>query len=80
MTSKTKRQAVLINIFSDISKSKGDQAMKFNQLIEKSTRNIFLQKLCKNTAERVVPDLFLFFKKASYEIKASGQHLSFNIL
>ena len=61
MTSKTKRQAVLINIFSDISKSKGDQVMKFNQLIEKSTRNIFLQKSCKkHDRESSSRSLFVF--------------------
>ena len=26
------------------------------------------------------PDLFLFFKKALYEVKASGLQLNFNIL
>ena len=29
-------------------------------------------------AGRVVLDLFLFFKKALYEVKPSGQQLSFN--
>ena len=30
-------------------------------------------------AEKLVPDLFLFFEKHLYEVKASGLHLSFNI-
>ena len=34
----------------------------------------------KNEAERLVPDLFLFFKKVLYKVKASGLQLSFNIL
>ena len=45
--------------------------MKFVQLIEYN-RIIFpeiLQKL----------DLFLFFKIALFEVKASGEHLNFNI-
>ena len=30
--------------------------------------------------QRLVPDLFLLFKKALYKVKASGQHLSFNMV
>ena len=33
----------------------------------------------KNEAGRLVPDLFLFFKKTLYEVKASDLELSFNI-
>ena len=33
----------------------------------------------ENEAGRLVPDLFLLFKKALYEVKASSQHPSFNI-
>ena len=37
----------------------------------------------KNHAEnepgKLVPDLFLFFEKALYKVKVSGQHLNFNI-
>ena len=32
-----------------------------------------------NGAGALVPDLFCFLKKAFYKVKASGQHLSFNI-
>ena len=32
-----------------------------------------------NEAGRLVPDLFLFFKKALNEVKASGLELSFSI-
>ena len=31
-----------------------------------------------NEAGRLVPDLFLFFRKALYEVKANGLQLSFN--
>ena len=39
--------------------------MKFGQLMEHNKRNIFLQKLnyVENEARRLVPDLFLSFKK-----------------
>ena len=33
----------------------------------------------ENEAGRLVPELFLWFKKALYEVKASGLQLSFNI-
>ena len=65
-------------MMSGISRSKGSQAMKFGQLMEDNTRNIFLQKSCRNEAGRLAPDLFLFFKKALYEVKASVSQLSFN--
>ena len=38
--------------------------MKLGQLIEYKKRNIFLKKYAKNEAVRLVPDLFLFLKKA----------------
>ena len=53
--------------------------MKRGQLLEYNKRSIFLQKSCKNEAERLVPDLSLYFKKALYEVKASGLQFSFNI-
>ena len=53
--------------------------MKIVQLIEYNVRNTFHQRSCRNEAGRLVPELFLFLKKALYEIKASGQNLSFNI-
>ena len=52
--------------------------MKFGQLIQCNMTHIFLQKLCKNLAGRLAPDLVLFFKKALYEVKATGPHYSNN--
>ena len=51
-------QTIAIHILPNISQSKGNQTMKFGQLINYN-RNIFLQKL--GQAGRLVPDLFLFF-------------------
>ena len=45
--------------------------MKFYQLIDYNH--------AENETGRLVPDLFLFSEKALYEVKASFQHLSFNI-
>ena len=53
--------------------------MKPGQLIEYNKRKIFFKNHAQNEAERLVPDLILFYKKASYEVKASGLQLSFNI-
>ena len=47
MTSQTGTQTIRINIFPDISKNKGNQAMKFGQIIKYNVRHIFLQKSCR---------------------------------
>ena len=56
-----------------------NQAMIFGQLIEDDKINIFLKNYAENEAGRLVPDLFLFFKKDLYEIKPSSLQLSFSI-
>ena len=38
---------------------KGNQAMKFGQLIEYNMRNIFLKNHTQNTVEKLSPDPFL---------------------
>ena len=38
--------------------------MKFGQLIEYNKRNIFFKNYAENVERRLVPDIFLFFKKA----------------
>ena len=44
MTSHTGKQRDAIHILPNISRSKGNQTMKFDQLIECNMRNIFLEK------------------------------------
>ena len=44
MTSQPGQQTISRYIFPNISETKGNQTMKFGQLIEYSNRNIFLQK------------------------------------
>ena len=46
MTSQPGLQTIPVHILPNISQSKGNQTMKFGQLIEYNKRNIFLQKLC----------------------------------
>ena len=45
MTSQPGQQRIVIHILPNISKSKGNQTMKFDQLIECNMRNIFHEKL-----------------------------------
>ena len=45
MTSRPGLQTIPIHILLHISQSKGNQTMKFGQLIEHNKRNIFVQKL-----------------------------------
>ena len=44
MTSQPGKQTIAIHILTNISRSKGNQAIKFGQIIEYNTRNIFLEK------------------------------------
>ena len=44
MASQPGSQTIAIHILSNISHSKGDQTMKFGQLIKHNKRNILLQK------------------------------------
>ena len=39
----------------------------------------FLENYAENETGRLVPDLFLFFEKALYEVKANGLELGFGI-
>ena len=47
MTSQPGEQIITIYILPNISRSKGNQAMKFGQLTEYNKINIFLQKSCR---------------------------------
>ena len=66
------------NYNTDIAKYLQKQAQPGNE-IWSVNRNALLKNHGENERERLVPDLFLFFKKALYKIKASGHHFSFNI-
>ena len=53
----------MMHILPDISRGKGNQAMKFGQLIECNMRNIFLGKIVHKTS--------FFFKKKNSELSIS---------
>ena len=48
LASQPGKQAISIHILPSISKSKGNQTMKFGQLVEHHMRNILLEKSLKN--------------------------------
>ena len=45
MTSQSSSKTIVINILPNISQSKGNKKMKFDQLIEHNKRNDFIQKV-----------------------------------
>ena len=47
MASEAGKQTITIHILSNISRNRGNQTMKFGQLIEDNVRNTFLQKSCR---------------------------------
>ena len=55
MTSKTGKQIITIRVSPNISRSKGNQAMKLAQLIEYNMRNIFLEKSCTQCVGETSP-------------------------
>ena len=61
MKSQPGLQTVAIHLLSNTSQSKGNQAMKFGQLIEHNKRNTLLQNLCgKWDRETSSRRLFIF--------------------
>ena len=69
MTSQPGSQTIAIHIFSDISQSKGNQTMRFGQLIEYNKRNIFLEKLCGTWGREASSSLFIFLKELNMRWK-----------
>ena len=55
MTSQLGQPTIAIDILPNISRSKGNQAMKFGQLIEHNMRNIFVEKSYTKCAGETIP-------------------------
>ena len=66
MSSSTGKKIITILMLLNISRSKGNQTMKFGQLREYEVRNIFLKNYADHEAGRLVPDPFLFSKAALF--------------
>ena len=52
------KQTIIIYIFLSISRSKGNQTMKFNQLTEYDFRNIFPEKIYQKCGGETIPRPF----------------------
>ena len=62
MTSQPGKQTIAIHIFPNISRSKGNQTIKFGQSIEYNMRNIFLKNYARNMVEKLLQDPFVKIK------------------
>ena len=65
MTSQTGQQAFAIYILTGISKSKGNQEMKFGQLIDYDMTNIFVEKSYTKFGRETIPRPFSTKSKLS---------------
>ena len=68
MTSQTGKQTIAIYIFTNISRSKGNQAMKIGQLIEYNMRNIFLKNSYRKRGRESIPRPFSKKSKLSISV------------
>ena len=59
MTSQPGQQTILRHILFNIPRTKGNQRMKFGQLIECNMKNIFLEKSYTKCGGELVPHNFL---------------------
>ena len=57
-------KTIVIQILPNISRSKGNQTIKFDQLIEYNMRNIFIEKSYTKCAAEIIPRLL--FKKQNW--------------
>ena len=64
MTSQPGLQTIAIHILPNISQREGNQTMKLVNNYDMTTEIFFFKNHAENEARRLVPDLFLFFKKA----------------
>ena len=77
MTSHPGHQTIAIHTLPNISRSKVNQTMKFDQAIEYNKRNIFKKKNYAENEDRT--SFFLKTNKPVYQLKASSLQLGFNI-
>ena len=68
MTSQPGKQTIEIHILCNISRSKGNQTMKFGQSIKYNTRNIFLEKPNTKYGEETSPITFSEKSKLSISL------------
>ena len=71
MTSQPGKEIIAIHLLPNISRSKGNQKIKFSQLIEYNMNNIFFKKSWTKCAAETI--LRSFFKKAKLIISLDQQ-------
>ena len=69
-----------LHILSIISRSKGNQTMKFDQLTEHNVTENFLQKSFWKWGREISLGSLFAYKKALCDLKANGLHLNFIVL
>ena len=62
MTPRPGYQTIEIHILTNISRSRGNQTMKFGQLIADNMRNIFLENHARKVVNKLFPDPFLKYQ------------------
>ena len=76
MISQTGQEIITIHIMPNISRSKGNQIMKFGQLKEYNMASIiFLKNHTKNVMEKLVPDPFIKKSKLSESLDQQSEIL-----
>ena len=66
MASQLGKQTIAIHKLSNIARGKGNQEMKFGELIKYNIINIFLENHTQNVVEKLFPDPFP--KKSKIEV------------
>ena len=79
MTSQPDLQKITTHTQLNISRHKGNQTIKSGQSVEHPKRKIFIKKICRNEAGKLVRDYFFVFQKAVYQVKESTLQLGFTI-
>ena len=74
MTSQPGQQTIVIHILFNILRSKGNQTMRFGQLIECNMRNIFLEKPYTKCDEETSSGLFSEKLKLSISLDEILRH------
>ena len=75
MTSQTEHEIITIHILSNISRSKGNQIMKFGQLKEYNMTSIFLEKSYKKCDGETSPRAFYKKSKLSASLDQQSEIL-----
>ena len=60
------QQSIAIHILPNFSKGKGNQAMKFGQLIDYNMRNIFAEKSYTKCAGETIPRAYLWINRVKF--------------